>query len=335
MIPDGLLHGGRLEAARRRYPGAPQPFIDLSTGINPVPYPVPGLPETCFTRLPEPEALWRLQEAAADAYGAPDPAMVVAAPGTQALIALLPRLRPPCRVHVLAPTYGEHAPAWSACGHAMREVAAFDALEDADVAVLCNPNNPDGRRYPGAALAGLAGRLAARGGLALVDEAFADLEPDVESLAGCLPQPGILVLRSFGKTYGLAGVRLGFLLADAGTARAVRAALGPWAVSGIAIEIGCRALVDRAWREAAARRLRADARRLADLLASAGLEPVGGTRLFQLCETGNAPAAADQLGHAGILVRAFPGQRTRLRFGIPGDEAAWARLGAALASLSV
>src|ERR1700682_2169911 len=76
-----LLHGGDLGAARRLFPGAPEPFIDLSTGINPHSYPVPQLSPDVFARLPEPAALDRLAAAAATAYGAPSRDHVVPAPG--------------------------------------------------------------------------------------------------------------------------------------------------------------------------------------------------------------------------------------------------------------
>ena len=333
MSAEPLPHGGQLEAARRRHPDAPLPFVDLSTGINPVPYAMPDLPPECFTRLPEPEALWRLQAAAARAYRASDPAMVVAGPGTQLLINLLPRLVARSAVAVLAPTYGEHARVWRACGHEVRTVETLVALADAQVAVLCNPNNPDGRRYARSELVGLADRLSARGGLLVVDEAFADLEPDLESLAPGLPHPAIVVLRSFGKTYGLAGVRLGFALADPVRAATLASALGPWAVSGPAITVGSTALADDAWRDAAAARLAADANRLDAVLASAGLPPLGGTRLFRFVESADGARDAEALARQGVLVRAFADLPRRLRFGIPGNRLGWARLEAAVSGL--
>ncbi len=303
-----MVHGGRLEAARRRWPQAPEPWIDLSTGINPVPYPIPALPPALLARLPEPEALAALEAAASDAFGFRAPASVVAAPGTQTLIGLLPLLRPASRVAVLGPTYAEHAACWAAAGHSVRTVAAPDALGEAEVAVLCNPNNPDGRVVPRASLAALADRLASRGGWLVADEAFADLEPPDISLVPLLPHPAIVVLRSFGKPYGLAGLRLGFALAPPALLARLRAALGPWPVSGHAIAIGTVALRDGAWRAAAADRLRADAARLDAALIAAGLRILGGTCLFRLATHTQAGAIADALGRAGILVRRFAEQ---------------------------
>jgi cobalamin biosynthesis protein CobC len=329
-----LPHGGRLSEARARFPDAPEPWLDLSTGINPHAYPLPDLTDAAFARLPEPEEQAELERLAAAAYGAADPAMVVAAPGTQVLISLLPRLFPAAEAAVLGPTYNEHAAAWRSAGIAVREVGEFDALAEAGAAVLCNPNNPDGRRHPPGALLALADRMAARDGLLIVDEAFADLEPawagETLALARHLPHPALIVLRSFGKTYGLAGLRLGFALTAPERAATLRAAFGPWAVSGPALAVGRAALADAAWRATMAARLAADTVRLDALLAEAGLRVLGGTRLFRLTESGRAPAWFERLGRAGILVRAFPDQPTRLRFGLPGTEADWTRLRATL-----
>ena len=312
------------------FPGAPEPLIDLSTGINPVPYPLPPLDPAGFTRLPEPDAEAALRAAAARAYGAADPALVAAAPGTQILIDLLPLLFPARRVAVFGPTYAEHAHAWRKRGAEAATVTDVTALDGADVAVVCNPNKPDGRRLPPDLLVGLADRMAARGGLLLVDEAFADLEGEKISVAGALPHPALIVLRSFGKTYGLAGLRLGFALAAPERAALIRGALGPWAVSGPAIVIGRQALADREWLAATAARLRRETRDLDACLATAGLRVIGGTLLFRLAE-GPAQAAFSRLGRAGIFVRRFPEHPHWLRFGVPGAPDAWDRLRCALA----
>lgn len=318
-----VVHGGRLRQARQRYPGAPEPFVDLSTGINPDAYPFTALAAEVFRRLPEPEAVLALEAAAAAAYGVVDAGMVVAAPGTQALIQLLPLVVPQRRVVVVGPTYGEHAAAWRAGG---AEVVAAGALEGA-AGVVCNPNNPDGRRHDPAWLAARAADM----DLLVVDEAFADFELGA-SLAGWMPLAGLVVLRSFGKTYGLAGVRLGFALAEPGLAGRLRVALGPWAVSGPAVAIGTEALGDMAWRDRAGAAARAAAARLDGVLQRAGMQVVGGTALFRLVEAGDAGAMAERLGRQGILVRAFDYAPGWLRFGLPGREEEWARLEGGLAA---
>ncbi|MBC7801317.1 MAG: threonine-phosphate decarboxylase [Gemmatimonadaceae bacterium] len=318
----GMAHGGRLRAAQALHPGAPLPWIDLSTGINPVPYPVPTLPATAWSRLPEPEDVLSLEAAAAAAYGVDDPAMVVAAPGTQALIGLLPYLAPQRRISVLGPTYAEHAAAWAAAGADVTAVEDPGALAGAPAVVLCNPNNPDGRRICTADLL----TLSARTGLLVVDEAFMDFEGP--GLAPVLPGNAV-VLRSFGKTYGLAGLRLGFAVALPGLAARLRVALGPWAVNGPAVAIATAALHDRAWLERARARLDTDGGRLDALLGGSGITIVGGTRLFRLARSPDAPAIARRLSGAGILVRPFADRPDWLRFGIPAGG--WDRLSAALA----
>lgn len=319
---EGLDHGGRLVAAMARFPEAPLPWLDLSTGINPVPYPIPALEPALFARLPEPEALAALNQAAASAYGLGDPAAVVAASGTQALIGLLPRLFPPSRVAVLGPTYAEHARAWHAGGHAVHEIASLAARRNAEILVLCNPNNPDGRVIDPAELRGLAGR----GVWLVVDEAFADFAAPAVSLAPEMPAERIVVLRSFGKAFGLAGLRLGFALAPPALAARLRAALGPWPVSGPALAIGRAALGDRAWREAARLRLTGDGARLDSLLEASGLRLRGGTALFRLAESADSGAVFERLGEAGILVRRFADHPRWLRFGLPSTQEAFARL---------
>lgn len=322
-----ILHGGNLDAARRAFPAAPEPWIDLSTGINPWAYPLPAIPAEAWTRLPAGSAELALREAAAACYGAPSAATVATASGSQALIQLLPRLRPAGRVLILGPTYGEHAACWGGAGHRVAEVTGFDGA-DAEVLLAVNPNNPDGRVLPVAALLALAERQAARGGWLVVDEAFADERPDL-SLAAHAGTPGLVILRSFGKFFGLAGLRLGIALAEPALAAVLRAAIGPWAVSGPALTVATAALSDGAWIATTRIRLAEAAGALDRVLESAGLRVVGGTTLFRLVETPDAQLLYQVLGNAGILVRRFGYRQDWLRFGLPLDEASMRRLAAA------
>ncbi len=321
-----LHHGGDLGAARRLFPQAVAPFIDLSTGINPFPYPLPRLSPRLFARLPEPDAAAALAAIAASAFGAPSAAHVVPAPGTQILLPLVAGLVRPGRAAVLGPTYAEHARAAALAGHRVKETNVLDALAEADLAIATNPNNPDGRVVDRADLLRLAEALRRRGGLLLVDEAFADPGPTDASLAGEVARGNIVVLRSFGKFFGLAGLRLGFALAAPALAARLSAGLGPWAVSGPALAIGAKALADQRWIEATRRRLVRTASRLDALLQRAGCEVIGGTSLFRLAATPGADALFHDLGRAGILVRRFPDHPTWLRFGLPAGPAAWQRL---------
>lgn len=325
-------HGGDLASAVKNsaFSGT---WIDLSTGINPFPYPVGALPASLWTRLPDSALLGRLARAAAHCYGAP-PDCVVPAPGSQSLIQWLPRLIPPGRVGVLAPTYNEHAPAWADAGHAVVEVTAPEALNDArvDVAVVTNPNNPDGRRLDPSWLRDLATRLGARGGTLVIDEAFVDTEPEL-SMAREVGRPGLVVLRSFGKFFGLAGLRLGFALTTPDLATRIAAALGPWAVSGPAAWIAAQALADAPWIAATRRHLDDAAARLDGILGDAGLAILGGTSLFRLCTSPRAEEIDAALRAHGIYARNFPERPDWLRFGLPADRQAEARLAAALASV--
>lgn len=330
VVPDAIEHGGDLAAVSARFPDAPRPFLDLSTGINPHPYPMPPLPPEIFAQLPDPAALAQLNAVAATAYGAPSPAHVVAAPGTQILLPLVAALRSPGRAAVLSPTYGEHARTAALAGHVVKEVRDAKDLADADLAIVTNPNNPDGRFISKADLLALAERLGQHAGLLVVDEAFMDVASPANSLASELPHDNIVVLRSFGKFYGLAGIRLGFALSAPDIVARLAAQLGPWALSGPAIAVGTTALADRTWAETTRASLAQAALRLDALLAAAGFQALGGTDLFRLVHTSQAASVAFQLARHGIHVRSFARQPNWLRFGLPATESAWRRLHQAL-----
>jgi cobalamin biosynthesis protein CobC len=323
-------HGGNLARAALMFPQAPTPWIDLSTGINPHPYAYSPIPATAFSRLPEPEDLARLKQRAAETYGAPSPDHLAAAPGTHILLPLIIEAVfgtlsvAGRRAAILSPTYGEHARMAKLSGFATSEVQAFEDLFDADLAVVVNPNNPDGRLFGAEDLLALSRHMKAKGGLLVVDEAFMEvIEPD-ESVAGTVHE-GLVVLRSFGKFYGLAGVRLGFAVAPVDIAQKLSARLGPWAIPGPTLSIGLQALADKNWQQAMRQRLRAEAARLDALLAVAGLPVCGGTALFRYLRHAEASAIFAHLGWCGILVRAFAERPDCLRIGLPQDSE-WKRL---------
>jgi cobalamin biosynthetic protein CobC len=304
----------------------------LSTGINPHPYPIPRLPAELLTRLPQAAALEALRRAAAEAYGA-SADQIVAAPGTQILLTLVAALVPPGRAAILAPTYAEHARAAARAGHRVEDAAELAQLCGANLAVVVNPNNPDGRLCGREALVACAEALPPQG-LLVADEAFMDAMAGAAelSLAGEVARGRIVVLRSFGKFFGLAGLRLGFALAAPAIAARLAAALGPWAVGGPALSIGAAALQDRFWIAKMRTALPQTASRLDELLSGARLKVAGGTPLFRLVQTPMALELCGHLGRAGILVRRFAEHPTWLRFGLPGDEAEWQRLAATLAA---
>ncbi len=327
-----LPHGGDLAAARRLFPGAPEPFIDLSTGINPIPYPMPDLPAETFARLPEAAAAGTLAARAAQAYGAPSADHVVPAPGTQILLPLVAGLGRPGRAVIVTPSYAEFAVAAALAGHSVSMIGELTTDVDAELVIIANPNNPDGRLAARHELLALAATLGRRDGILVVDEAFMDVGPPGASLAPEVSRGNIVVLRSFGKFFGLAGVRLGFAIAALPLARRLSALLGPWAVSGPALAVGTKAFDDAQWIAATKLRLAADAQRLDAILTGAGLHLIGGTALFRLTQLAAAKRLFDHLGQSGILVRRFVDHDNWLRFGLPANEQAWQKLRIAMAA---
>jgi cobalamin biosynthesis protein CobC len=327
-----LPHGGDLGVARRLFPNAPEPFIDLSTGINPWPYPLPPFSAAEFARLPQQEALSALAVAAAKRFGARSAEHVVIAPGSQILLPLAASLLPPARAAVVSPTYPEFARAATLAGHAVKNVESVERCGDANIVMLANPNNPDGRRWPGPRLLKLAEDLRRRGGLLVVDEAFMDVGPPGASLAADVAGGNVIVLRSFGKFFGLPGLRLGFALTAPPLARRLSAVLGPWPASTLALAVGTKALADAVWIERTRKKLAGAATSLDAVLALAGLEVIGGTDLFRLIRSDAAPALFEYLGRAGIYVRSFTDNPTWLRFAPPPNASAWKRLKKALAA---
>ncbi|MBK5959978.1 threonine-phosphate decarboxylase [Rhodoplanes elegans] len=330
-------HGGRVDEAERLYPEAPTPWIDLSTGINPHAYPVPAVDPEAYRRLPLGRDIDRLTDAAAAAYGRPAGTALLPVPGSELAIRLLPViLGSRARVGVVGRTYSSHAAAWEETGATVRPLPALPdpAARDLDVVVLVNPNNPDGASVSRAELLGFAEAWTATGRKLIVDEAFADVAPELSLLAAERLPDGVLVLRSLGKFYGLAGLRVGFVAVAERAAMPWRRRLGDWPVSGPACAIAAAALLDTAWAATMRARLAADRARLEGMLVSGGLRILGGTDLFVLAEGPPGRDLVDAFAHAGILVRGFPHTPNRYRFGLPADEPAFARLAAACRSLA-
>lgn len=319
-----LEHGGNLRDAARRF--GRDDWLDLSTGINPHWYPVPALAGNAWHRLPEADPA--LARAAAQYYDAP---LMLPVAGTQAAIQALPRLRPPSRVVVAAPSYAEHAHHWGRHGHSMRQVpyAELDAaLPDCDVMVVCNPNNPTGATVPPQQLLGWAAQLAARGGWLVVDEAFGDTARGA-SVAAHSGQSGLIVLRSVGKFFGLAGLRLGFVAAQPALLNELADLLGPWTVSGPAQEIALAALQDRAWQSAMRQQLNLNGSRLHGLLATHHIA-ASGCALFQWWPEPRAERFWQHMAERGIWVRLFQQAARGIRLGLPPDADGWRRLEVAL-----
>jgi cobalamin biosynthetic protein CobC len=326
-----LFHGGRLRAAAQRYAIPLEQWLDLSTGINPHGWPVPALSPESWRRLPEEgDGL----EAVAAAYYGCDQLLPVA--GSQAAIQLLPQLREPSRVALLTPAYAEHRRNWQAAGHTVCELDSCsieNRLDQFEVVVVLNPNNPSGERFTHAQLRAWHQRLAVRGGWLVIDEAFIDTTPE-QSLASDAGREGLIVLRSLGKFFGLAGARVGFVLAWPQLLQALHLRLGPWSVSGPGREVARLALGDRHWQQQMRSRLSRDGERLTQLLCCHGLEPSGGTALFQWVCRDDALVWHEALAARAILTRPFETPRA-VRFGLPGSEVQWQQLERVLAEVAI
>lgn len=314
-------HGGDLDRAQARY-GAGA-WLDLSTGINPVPYPVPDLPARAWTALPTRAEVAALEICARRAWHAHRGCVALA--GAQGAIQLVPQLAPPGAARVVGPTYNEHAGALRAQGWTAKEVATPEDLRGAALGVLVNPNNPDGRRWTPEEVLDVARDV----GLLIVDESFADPMPEV-SVLPLLEAQRVVVLRSFGKFYGLAGLRLGFAFASDEVLARLKALAGPWAVSGLAIAVGQAALGDTGWQSETCTRLAADVGRLDRLAEALGWRLVGGTPLFRTYDAGDALAAQERLAQHRVWSRVFPYSDSWIRLGLPGDEAGWHQLATAM-----
>lgn len=323
---DWVIHGGRLEAARAAWPDAPEPWLDLSTGINPHPWPIERAGAIDWQRLPDDAALVRLEAAAARAFGV-DLARVCAVPGSEIALRLLATLGLPGPVRHQAPGYRTHAEAFEGSTPFAAEALAEEALRGGTM-LLANPSNPDGILHDRDALAAAALVLAERRGQLVVDEAFADAMPE----GSILPRAGpAIVLRSFGKMFGLAGVRLGFVVAPPEILAAFRRRLGSWPVSAAAIAIGTVAYADDDWIRQARHRLHREREVLDAVLGHHGFDPQGASPLFRLVRSAKVPALFERLARAGILTRPFDYAPDWLRIGLPGDAVALARLDRALA----
>lgn len=306
-------HGGGLDAAIARFGGSRDSWADLSTGINPVPYPAPDCPAQDWTALPDKGAQSALTDAARRFWNVSDGAAILPAPGASVLIAMIPSLRPAASVQITRPTYNEHGAAFAAHGWQITDSGPAQAR------VLVHPNNPDGRIWSAADT---------DAPLTVIDESFGDIAPET-SLVHLAPQPGRIILKSFGKFWGLAGLRLGFAIAAPDLIAEMEARLGPWAVSGPALRIGAQALSDQAWADQTRARLQSDSDRLDQLMTSRGAHLAGGTTLFRLYEVDDAEAWQTRLAHGHVWSRIFPYSKTFLRLGLPAPGQ-WAQLEAAL-----
>lgn len=321
-----LEHGGELLRAAQKYSISVDDWLDLSTGINPAGWPVPEIPTKCWQRLPEQDD--GLIETAGDYYGCRN---ILPIAGSQAAIQILPKLRQSCRVAVPDVGYAEHRQAWKQNGHdviALDSQSIFDQVSDLDVVVIINPNNPTGELIDKNRLLDLHKKLQNKGGWLIVDEAFMDMTPD-QSMSDHCSGSGLVVLRSVGKFFGLAGIRSGFVLAEQAMLIKIEQQLGPWTVTSATRWITQKALADKQWQIKIRQQLRKQSARLKNLIEARLEVSASGTALFQTCWINQAAEQYEKLAQKGILVRLLD-QKNGLRFGLPPGEAAFERLEKAL-----
>ncbi len=309
-------HGGGLDAAIARYGGTRADWLDLSTGINPIHYPVPEVAADAWTALPDKAAERALNAAARDFWMVPDEAAILAAPGASSLIANIPRLLPAGAVQIPQRTYNEHEAAFRAGG--------WDINADgAEARVVVHPNNPTGVLWRGE------DETAGSRKLLVIDESFCDIALGNTHVREMATWPGVVILKSLGKFWGLAGLRLGFAIGDPALIAQLKDMLGPWPVSGVAQAVGRAALEDMRWANATRQRMTVDVARLDATIQMKGAELIGGTALFRLFQVDNALKWQDKLARGKVWSRVFPYEETWLRIGLPPADR-WGQLEAAL-----
>lgn len=328
-MPQPAYHGGNLQDADALFGKPSDGWLDLSTGINGEPYPDIAVTASSLHCLPQQSSLDALLGAARRYYRVPASVAITAAPGSQSIIQVLPSLIPACRVAIVGQTYAEHRKTWTDYGHQVSIVQNLADARTANVTVVVNPNNPDGHLFRASALINHARTQTMKSDLLIVDEAFTDTVQE-ESIVPLLQNESALAIRSFGKFFGLAGLRLGFAIGAPDIVAALEHRLGPWAVAGPALEIGNRALRDDAWISTAHQQLTVRCKAVDQVLLDAGLSVTGGTLLFRFIVNDNASKLFERLGRAGIFTRVFSEQPTWLRIGVPASDADLRRLQKAL-----
>lgn len=305
--------------------GTREGWLDLSTGINPNAYPLPEISDYFWQCLPDQTSQDKLIAAANLYYKVQADYRVVAANGTQALIQMLPQILSQQSIAIVSPTYEEHSHCWETAQRHVSKVGTLEeAVETAEIVVVVNPNNPTGVTYQPEQLLEAAKQLEHAGGFLIVDEAFGDVLPELSVVPK--QSKNMIVLRSFGKFFGLAGLRLGFAICHEDMSGSLKSKQGPWSVSGPALEIGKIAFSDARWIENTRLSIQQNSEAQAEVLIACGLELIGNAGLFMEFNHDNASDIYETLLKAHILVRPFPQRPTRLRFGLCENIEALERL---------
>ena len=327
-----MQHGGNKTAAARAYGVEPSEMIDLSTGISPRPYPLDlgAFELSDLIELPQAEDAEHLTQVMTSSWHIPDSAKLALASGSGAIISLMPHLYQGDKRHVYCPepVYSEHVIAWQNAGYT---IITYDAgaIPDVDwgraAAILAvQPGNPMGHIAPPSDWLALMSDAAAHNVMVIFDEAFIDLAPQL-SLIPHMGQKGQIVIRSFGKFYGLAGVRLGAAIGHPDDITALYHLMGPWAVSTMALRFGAAAIADHAWADDQRRWLSDRMTFLKEGLAARNVTIVGGTDLYLLIDVADAARLQDDLARQGFWTRIFDSNPRWMRLGLAHDDAIMAR----------
>lgn len=305
-------HGGQLIKASQKYGIPLEDWLDLSTGINPVSYPVKNIPASVLNQLPENDD--RLIHAAKAYYKTQN---VLTVSGSQWAIEQLPFLFPISRVGVINPSYYEHALQWQKAGHQIIEIIEGEVdncLSDIDILIIINPNNPTGKFFSKKQLLSWHDSLQKKGGTLIIDEAFMDITPN-KSLVSDNMLESLIILRSIGKFFGLAGIRIGFVIAEPKFLLRLKKCQGLWAISNTSAWIAEQALRDLVWQKKMRLQLPVMRKKTVKWLESIGLRVSCATDLFIYVQTEEAEKIYLSLAKLGVLVRYFE-EDNSLRFGL-------------------
>ena len=310
-----MEHGGNASEVALLYGIAPADMLDLSAAISPISYPLPPLVQSEWQTLPNRLSEQAVLEAARQAYQLPSGVNICLAAGSQSLLQAAPYLLSPTKVwHDKRVTYNEHLPAWAHAGHDC--LISVDMPPAISAAIIVRPNNPDGFIMPIDRVLDCAHHCQRQGGFVLVDEAFSDVIPE-QSLIPYSQDLPLVITRSFGKFFGLAGLRLGFAIGQEKYITALRARIGPWPVAMPALQAALCALADRNWHSAHRQFLSNHATQMKEALSMSGLDFTGGCALFLTFSHDKAHDLHQYLARKGIWTRIYSSYPHLIRFGLP------------------
>jgi len=338
-----IIHGGQLSKVAKQFGIPEQEWLDLSTGIAPFSYAIPAISEKIWQDLPTISP--SLIRAAQQYYQAKFCWPVA---GSQQLIEKLPSLwndknsaiESGKKQHAYLPKVGykEHQRAWSLAGYQIHfyQDALPDNIEKNSIVVVINPNNPLTDTFSIQQLTQLKAHCQQQKALLIIDEAFADIFPSEFSFVPHLTNynennndsandnenesDDLIVLRSFGKFFGLAGIRIGFACTTEIWRDIIKESIGPWSINGPALFIAEQALQDTQWQIEQSLRLEKYSKKLQELLKlHLPNASIKANALFITVFLDNAASVYEKLCQQGVYVR-LTDEQNALRFGVGNDQ---------------